>query len=306
MTLNLTIEGHTAWLVFDHGKANEMGRAQLDALDALCDQLEADPQVRALITYSRRVTGRGTPIFVAGANVTERRGWSRAQTAAHVRDQRRILSRVRSLPLLHVVVVHGVALGWGCEFLIAADYRIATPSAQFALPETGLGIVPGAGGTSELSALIGLPQALRLGMTGESINGEEAARIGLVQEVAPSLDEGLARARALADAVSRRSPTAVAAFKRAALGCVGAAFDDRVEVEAMTYEFCLNQGEADIGRDNFERITRGDAPAWPPRKPFPALTIAGEVDDHAGGDDGDDDNDNDNDNSGDAVSVDSE
>jgi enoyl-CoA hydratase/carnithine racemase len=288
MTLNLTTEGHIAWLVFDHGKTNEMGRAQLDALDAMCDRFESDTQVRALITYSRRVSGRGTPIFVAGANVTERRGWSRAQTAAHVRDQRRILSRVRSLPLLHVVVVHGVALGWGCEFLITADYRIATPGAQFALPETGLGIVPGAGGTSELSALIGLPQALRLGMTGEQLDAAEAARIGLVQEVAPTLEDGLNRARALADAVSKRSPTAVAAFKRAALGCVGAAFDDRVEVEAMTYEFCLNQGEADIGRDNFERIIRGDAPAWPPRKPFPSLTIAGEADAYADANDGED------------------
>jgi enoyl-CoA hydratase len=281
MTLNLTIEGHTALLTLNHGKANEMGREQLDALAVLCDQLEADPSVRALITYSTKVSSRGTPLFVAGANVTERRGWDRVQTAAHVRYQRHVLSRVRNLPLLHVVIVHGVALGWGAEFLITADYRIATPGAVFGLPETGLGIVPGAGGTSELWSLIGLPQTLRLGMTGEQIDHTEALRIGLVQEVAATQDAALTRARALADAVAKRSPTAVAAFKRAALGCVGSPFDDRTEVEALTYEFCLKRGEADIGRENFERITKGETPAWPNRQTFPSLTTYDNTNDHS-------------------------
>lgn len=265
MSLKITWEGPLAWLEFDHGKANEMGRAQLEALEALVEEAPRRG-ARALISFSRRVTSRGTPIFIAGANVTEREGWGDEAVAAHVRYQRAVLARVRALPLLHVAVVNGVALGWGTEWLITADYRIAAPQARFGLPETGLGIVPGAGGTSELHALIGPAQALRLGMTGEQIDAAEAARIGLVQEVAADLDAGLERARALAALVARRSPTAVAAFKAGVLASIGAG-PERVEIEARAYERCLYQGEAAIGRAHFKAATAGEAVPWGPLTP---------------------------------------
>lgn len=259
--------GHTALLTLDHGKANEMGRPQLQAFEALIEELEAS-DVRALISTSRRVSSRGTPIFIAGANITERTGWTRDEIAAHVRWQRRTLARLRRLPLFHIAVVNGVALGWGTEYLITCDYRIAAAPAVFGLPETGLGILPGAGGSSELASLIGLPQAMRLGMTGERIDADEAARIGLVQEVCGNVDAGLSRARELAALVARKSPTAIAAFKAAALGGVGLRPADREHLEAKAYEHCLDSGEAAIGRDNFSAIRKGETPPWGPRRPF--------------------------------------
>ncbi|MCB9766534.1 MAG: enoyl-CoA hydratase/isomerase family protein [Alphaproteobacteria bacterium] len=267
-TLKLTLDPPIALLELDHGKANEMGRAQLDELDALVDRLAADDRLRALITFSRRRSRKGTPIFIAGANVTERQGWSPGEVASHVRYQRRVLARLRRLTLFHVAVVNGVALGWGTEFMITCDYRIAAPEASFGLPETGLGILPGAGGSSELWALIGLPQALRLGMTGERISAEEALRVGLIQERADSVDAGLERARALAARVARNSPTAVAAFKAAALGSVGLSPLARSELEARAYEHCLDAGEAAIGRAHFSEIRSGGEVPWGPRKPF--------------------------------------
>ncbi|MCA9538823.1 MAG: enoyl-CoA hydratase/isomerase family protein [Myxococcales bacterium] len=261
MSLEAEFDGDIARLEFKHGKANEMGRAELDALAALCDEL-VDRGTRALISYSRRLSRRGTPSFIAGANVTERIGWNDERITAHVRAQRAVLARLRALPLLHVTVVNGVALGWGTEWLITADYRVATPQARFGLPETSLGIVPGAGGTSELWSLIGLPQALRLGMTGEQIDAHEAARIGLVQEVVPDVDAGLVRALALAHATAKRSPTAVAAFKTGALASVGRPAAARQAIEARAYEHCLATGEAAIGRSNFKTIIAGDGAPW--------------------------------------------
>lgn len=258
-------QGHAAVLEFDHGKANEMGSEQLRSFEALPEQLG---DARALISFSRRRSRRGTPIFIAGANVTERVGWSRDQVAGHVRWQRATLARVRRLPLFHVAVVNGVALGWGTEYLICCDYRIATKEATFGLPETGLGILPGAGGTSELWSLIGVPQALRLGMTGERISAEEALRIGLIQEVVEDVDAGLARAHALAASVARKSPTAVAAFKQGLLDAVGRSAEDRTEVEAQAYEHCLDSGQAAIGRENFSAIRAGDEVPWGPRIPW--------------------------------------
>ena len=267
MSLSLKLEDGIAWLAFDHGKANEMGRAQLDGFVDLCERLEAG-EARVLVSYSRRRSRKGTAIFVAGANVTERASWSRDEVAAHVRFQRSVLRRVRGLPLFHVAVVNGVALGWGTEYALTADYRIGCDESVYGLPETGLGILPGAGGTAELWAQVGLAQALRLGMTGERIPAEEAYRIGLIQEIQPDVDAGLARAAELGARVARNSPTAVAAFKRAAQAAVGFSDADRVALEAKAYEHCLDSGEAAIGRSHFANIRAGETVPWGPLELF--------------------------------------
>ncbi|MCA9567631.1 MAG: hypothetical protein KC656_07305, partial [Myxococcales bacterium] len=91
---------------------------------------------------------------------------------------------------------------------------------------------------------------------------EEAHRIGLVQELAPTVDAGMARARELAGRVATRSPTAVAAFKHAVLQSVG---HHGLEAEALAYEHCVDTGEAAIGRAAFAAIRNGEVPGWGPR-----------------------------------------
>ncbi|MBM4366538.1 MAG: enoyl-CoA hydratase/isomerase family protein [Deltaproteobacteria bacterium] len=255
-TLHLGAADGVATLRIDHGKANEMGRQQIGEWERLCDWLETAP-AGALISYSDRLSPRGAPIFIAGANVTERGEWSTGEVKAHVRRQRAVLARLRRVPVFHVGVIHGVALGWGTEFTLTCDWRIATPGAKFALPETGLGILPGAGGASELAAVVGPNQALRLGITGESVGAEDAARIGLVDELAADLAAGLERARALAARVALRSPTAVAAYKAAVLAALGQGTEARRDIEARAYEHCIDSGEAAVGRANFATITAG-------------------------------------------------
>ncbi|MDG1479605.1 MAG: enoyl-CoA hydratase/isomerase family protein [Myxococcota bacterium] len=262
---SLSSSGHLLHIELDHGRANEMGSPQLSDWEALTDWLP-NSSVRAVITFSRRRSRRGTPIFIAGANVTERVGWSDAEVRTHVRWQRSVLRRLRAAPVFHIAVVDGVALGWGAEMMIAVDYRIAGPGASFALPETGIGILPGAGGTSELWAMIGVPQAMRLGMTGERIDADEAHRIGLIQERAESLEAGLARAEALAQQVARRSPTAIGAFKQAMLAGIGQTSEARAELEARAYELCLESGDAAVGRENFKAITSGEEVQWNERR----------------------------------------
>ena len=252
-------DGRVVVVEFDHGKANEMGSAQLAEIERLTAYLVASGAV-VLISLSRRRTAKGTPIFIAGANVAERTGWAPAAVIAHVEWQRRVLAALRRAPVFHVAVVDGVALGWGTEYLLTCDWRIAADSAEFGLPETGLGILPGAGGTSDLWSQIGVSQALRLGMTGERIRADEALRIGLVQERVADVDAGLARARALAAMVAKKSPTAVAAFKAAVLESAGAAAC--ADVEAQAYRHCVETGEAAIGRASFEVIRQGEPVAW--------------------------------------------
>ncbi len=266
--LHPTLDSERRLLVLqlDHGKANEMGSEQLDALGRLCTLLETDEAVSCLCTTSRRVSSKGKPIFIAGANVTERVGWDDDRIKAHVLRQRELMRRLRRLPVFHVVLSHGVTLGWGVEYLLTADYALATPEASFGLPETGLGILPGARGTAELAQLVGPAQALRLGCTGEIIDAEESVRIGLVQERVADVDAGLRRVHALAERLRQRSPTAVTAFKRALLDGLGQPEAVRLDLERRAYEHTVDSGEAAIGRLGFAAIREGHAPAWGRRR----------------------------------------
>ena len=253
-------------LIFHHGKANEVGQDVLNELGILNKELETPESPQCLISLSLRHSRSGKAIFIAGANVTERSDWDDEKVKAHVRKQRQILTELRHAPLFHICLVNGLALGWGTEFLITADYKIAGDQAAFALPETGLGILPGAGGTSELAALIGPAHTLRLGMTGEQIKADEALRIGLVQERASNMEEALQRAFSLAVMVSKKSPTALAAFKRGLLQSIGQSQDQRSEIEALAYERCVQTGEAAIGRRDFHLIKTGQSPKWSPKQ----------------------------------------
>jgi len=252
-------------LELEHGKANEIGSEELGALEALCELLEQQDEVRCLCTTSRRESAKGTKIFISGANVSERVGWSDERVKQHVLRQRELMRRLRHAPLFTVALTHGVTFGWGAEFLLTADYCIATPTARFALPETGLGIVPGARGTAELALQVGPAQALRLGCTGEELDAEAARQIGLVHELAVDLDAGLARVEQLAQRLATRSPTAVAAYKRGLLAALGQPEAQRLAIEREAYELCVDTGEAAIGRASFSaRRAPGESLAPPP------------------------------------------
>jgi enoyl-CoA hydratase/carnithine racemase len=264
LKVGLDANGRVLRLEFDHGKVNEMGAAEIGEFEQICARVPSS-EVRAIVSTSRRRSRSGKSIFVAGANVTERLDWSDDQVKRHVRWQRDTLAALRRLPVFHVCVVDGLALGWGTEYLLTADYVIAGPNARMALPETGLGILPGAGGTSELWATVGPGHALRLGMTGEQIDAAEAVRVGLAHETADSLDEGIERALALASKAAMKSPTALAAFKAGVLEAMGREASARRETEALAYEACVDGGDATIGRVHFSDVVAGRSVPWNPR-----------------------------------------
>lgn len=265
-------EGRTLVLTLNHGKANEMGSNTLHAWTEVTKALHSG-QIRSVITTSQRLSRSGKPIFIAGADVTERTEWSNEQVKAHVRWQRNTLAALRKAPVFHCALVHGVALGWGTEFLLCCDYRIGTPTARYGLPETSLGILPGAGGTTELWMEIGIAHAMRLGMTGEQIGSEEAARIGLIQEQSTDYESGFNRLLTLCKLANRRSPSALSAFKSALLTARGLTSSERLELEATAYEHCVESGDAAVGRAHFKEIIKGQTPPWSPFQSFsPSLT----------------------------------
>jgi enoyl-CoA hydratase/carnithine racemase len=154
---------------------NERMRLELETLFAEIGQKET---VRAVI-----VTG-GAEIFCAGADISEIQETKSAEAAyKHAREFQLLFDKLEALPQPVIAAVSGYALGGGCEFTLACDFRIASDTARFGLPEIKIGAFPGGGGTQRLSRLIGVAKAKEMIYTGDPITAEEALAVGLVLKV---------------------------------------------------------------------------------------------------------------------------
>ena len=115
-----------------------------------------------------------------------------------------------------ISVIDGPALGGGCELSLCSDMRVSTSTALLGLPETGLAIIPGAGGTQRLPRLVGVSIAKELIYTGQRLTAEEALKIGLVNHVRPSYEEAMEKALEIANIIGgEKGPVAIRAAKQA-------------------------------------------------------------------------------------------
>jgi enoyl-CoA hydratase len=162
---------------------------------------ENDSAVRVLI-----LTGAGDKVFVSGADIRDLLERKRAESLEGLNS--RLFSTIEAHPKPVIAAVNGIAPGGACELAMACDLRIAAEHARFGFPETGLGIMPAAGGTHRLPRLVGYGKAKELVLTGEMIPAREAWRIGLVNRVVPA-DGLMAAARGVAEQIMRKAPLAV-------------------------------------------------------------------------------------------------
>jgi enoyl-CoA hydratase len=208
-TLLVTIEDHVATIVVNRpdrrNALNATVRRELgDALAAL----RHEPKARVVV-----LTGAGEKAFVAGADLAEFAGRT-AQEQRAAMEPPSIFDEVAAFPRPTIAMINGYALGGGCELALACDLRIAARSARLGQPEIRLGLLPGGGATQRLPRLVGYGAAMRLILTGEAIDAEEAARLGLVDYV---VDDAVLteRTRALARTIAGFSPVALGHAKSA-------------------------------------------------------------------------------------------
>jgi enoyl-CoA hydratase/carnithine racemase len=107
-----------------------------------------------------------------------------------------------------IAAINGFALGGGCEMAMACTIRVASENAKFGQPEVKLGLIPGGGGTQRLPRLVGKGRALQIILSGETMNAQEAYRIGLVNEVVPAVDL-IPRAEAILKQIFSNAPLGV-------------------------------------------------------------------------------------------------
>jgi enoyl-CoA hydratase len=198
---------------------NALNDELLIHLDAVLDDAIADDGVAVLHIRSDQ------KVFCAGADLTlMHAGFASAEgTEAMievVRRMQRLFERLESAGVVTIAEIGGAALGGGLELALACDLRIAASEAKVGLPEAGLGLIPGAGGTQRLARLCGPGIAKRLILGAEVLDGERAADLGIVQWTFPRA-ELADRAREIAARIASTPKAALAANKH----CIGALAD---------------------------------------------------------------------------------
>lgn len=203
---------------------NAIDQETIDALHALCAELEEEPRVLIL-------TG-ADGVFASGADIAQ----LRARTAA---DARRGINttafrRVRALPMPVIAAIDGHALGGGAELAYAADIRIGTPGARIGNPETGLGIIAAAGATWRLGQIVGDGRAAELLLTGRVLDADTALAWGLLSSVHPA-GALLAEAHRIADRIVANDRLATMHTKRALLAPADAHPAIELELQAELF-----------------------------------------------------------------------
>lgn len=233
----------------DNPKLNVLSTELLRQLEEVARGLTDDPPGAVVVTGGDRV-------FAAGADISEFAGPEEARAVGGA--FLRAFDAVAAIPRCVIAAIGGYALGGGCELALACDLRIASRQARLGQPEILLGIIPGGGGTQRLARLVGPTRAKQLILTGRQVRAEEAARIGLVDEVVEA--EGL-HDRALELAAEMASGAVVAqglakrAIDRGLDGSLAAGLDLEQELFAQAF----GTEDARIGVASFREHGPGKA-----------------------------------------------
>ena len=209
-------------------KLNALNAEVVRELGEVFMSLADDDNVRGVI-----LTGAGDKAFVAGADIGELATMDSVSGVRVSRDGQEVFRRIERFAKPVLAAVGGYALGGGCELAIACHLRIASERARFGLPEVGLGIIPGYGGTIRLARLIGLGRAIEMTLTGEMMDAGRALETGLVSAVVPPEDL-LDEAKTLLRKITKNGPVAV----RMALESIYRGLDTST-AEALDFESSL-------------------------------------------------------------------
>ena len=219
-------------------RVNALSRPTLYALGRLGRELVEDASIRAIV-----VTGAGKKAFCAGADLKERRGMSNEDIRVQVGLYRSELGVLDRSPKPVVAAINGVALGGGLELALVCDLRVAVASAKLGLPETGLGIIPGAGGTQRLARVVGEGRAVEMICLGRRLSADEALAWGLVNRVVPDDADLLDEVVAWLTPIAEGAPIAQAAALKAIRASFEVPLDRGLELESVYYDETLRSSD---------------------------------------------------------------
>ncbi|MGB0360080.1 MAG: enoyl-CoA hydratase, partial [Endozoicomonas sp.] len=205
--VRLTYQGMTAVITLDNPPANTWTPESLQELETIIEMLSNKPDVVALVIKSA-----SEKFFSAGADLKRFNNQTPEQARPFAEVFGRAFEALTHFKGLTIAAINGYAMGGGLEVALACDIRVAEEGAIMALPEASIGLLPCAGGTQNLTLLVGEAWAKRMILCGEKVDAAKALTIGLVEEVAEK-GKSFEIALVLAGQAEKQSPDALKACK---------------------------------------------------------------------------------------------
>ena len=235
------IENRLAIVTINRAEAlNSLNREVIKDIFDCLKEIEKEGAADCII-----ITGAGRA-FIAGADIStmsvmdgyEGRDWTKGGMD--------LMDYIEGMRMPVIAAVNGFALGGGCELAMACDIRIASTKAKFSQPETGLGLIPGYGGTQRLARIVGKGMAKYLIFTGETIGAEEAYRIGLVEKVVEP-EKLMEEALRVANVILKKAPIATRMAKRAINASANTDLATGICYELETYDIAFRSQDRKEG-----------------------------------------------------------
>jgi enoyl-CoA hydratase/carnithine racemase len=228
-------DGFVAEIVLNRpAKLNAVTPAMAATLEVLCRQIDRDDEVRAVL-----VRGAGGRAFCAGSDLN---ALAEYKTPWNFRNRLEYSTFLREMRKPVVAAVHGWVLGGGAELALSADIRVMGRGAKFGFPEVQRGWVGGGGASQLLPRLVGYGRAMRLLLTGDPIDAEEAYRLGLVEYLVE--DEAVEEtARGLCRKLAGYSPVAVESVKASVRMALTSALPAGLRYENEMNTLCFAAGD---------------------------------------------------------------
>lgn len=215
-------------------KHNAMTPEMALALEDFCRQADRDDAVRVIL-----LSGAGDRAFCAGSDLNSLAEFPDAWT---FRNRSEYCTSIRNIKKPVVAALKGWVLGGGGEAALSADIRVAARSARFGFPEVTRGWVGGGGASQMLPRLIGYGQSMRLLLTGEAIDAEEAYRLGIFELLVDDADLH-DRAMEICRKLAQFSPVAVQAVKASVRAALSMPLDSGIRYENEMNTLCFSAGD---------------------------------------------------------------
>jgi len=202
--VNYKAEDGVGILTIDRPKAlNALNAETIKEIRSVLDTVKVDSAMKVLI-----ITGAGDKAFVAGADIPEIKGIGLQGGFDFSRSGDQMNHEIENLGIPTIAAINGLALGGGCELAMSCTLRVVAETAKLGLPELGLGVIPGYGGTQRLARLIGKGRALWYMLTGDMIDAAKAVDFGLANLMVKP-DELMEQSMDVAKKIATKAPLAV-------------------------------------------------------------------------------------------------
>lgn len=209
-------DGNIGWIILNRpGQINAINDPVRHGFPKAIAELDADPSITVIIVRSAGDRG-----FCVGADIKEKRP---AEDAIDVRQRMEDTRWIESIDKVQkpvIAAIHGYCLGGGLELAMACDIRFAAPNATFSLPEVGLGLIPGGGGTQRIIRLVGLSRAMDFILAGDRISADDAKHMGLITRISTANETLFTDVREFATRIASK-PVLALAFAKKALKTAG-------------------------------------------------------------------------------------